>query len=839
MAKSRYIPSEIEPRWQERWEATGLYRTDETPGRKRFYCLEMFPYPSGKLHMGHVRVYSIGDAYARFLRMRGYSVLHPMGYDAFGLPAENAAITRQVHPRDWTHESIALMRGQQKRLGISYDWGRTYATCDPSYYRWNQWIFLRFLEKGLAYRKAAPINWCPSCATVLANEQVVDGSCWRCSTAVGKRDLTQWFFRITAYAEELLSDLDQLADWPERVRVMQENWIGKSRGAEVRFPVVGSGEVIPVFTTRPDTLWGVTYMVLAPEHPMVKGLVAGTPREREVLDFVEKVRGEPVIERTAAGRVKKGIDTGRLFVNPLTGSEHPIFLADYVLMDYGTGAVMAVPAHDQRDFEFASASGLPIRVVIQNPAGDLDPARMTASFEGDGTMVASGPFSGRGNREAMADIARHLEEKGIGRATITYRLRDWLISRQRYWGTPIPVLYCDHCRQNGRGEIVPVPESDLPVLLPDDVAFTGEGNPLITSMSFARTTCPRCGNPARRDTDTMDTFVDSSHYYFRYTDPSWDKGPFNPGRVEGWLPVDQYIGGIEHAILHLLYSRFFTKALRDLGLTRVSEPFRRLLTQGMVIKDGAKMSKSKGNTVDPGEIIETYSADTARLFILFAAPPEKELDWSDKGVEGAHRFLGRVHRLVCDNLSLFSGPRRDHADPSWGTGGAREMRHATHRTIRKVTEDIERFHFNTAIAAMMELANRAGTFLAEGTNAEGEGGSAAAEALETLVLLLAPFVPHLAEELWKEMGRPYSIFEQDWPAFLPELADAATVEIPIQVDGKVRARMIFPAGASEDELRNAALSHNRIVELSGGRVPSKVIVIPDRLVSLSGWVPKK
>ncbi len=832
MAKSRYIPSEIEPRWQERWEASGLYRTDEKAKGRRFYCLEMFPYPSGKLHMGHVRVYSIGDAYARFLRMRGWAVLHPMGYDAFGLPAENAAITRKVHPRDWTYESIALMKGQQKRLGISYDWERTFATCDPSYYRWNQWIFLKFLEKGLAYRKAAPINWCPSCATVLANEQVEDGACWRCGTVVVKRDLTQWFFRITAYAEELLSDLDKLGEWPERVRVMQENWIGKSRGAEARFPVVGSDEVISVFTTRPDTLFGVTYMVLAPEHPLVPHLVAGTPREREVGAFVDEARAVSAIERTAEGREKKGIDTGRRFVNPVTGEEHPIYLADYVLMDYGTGAVMAVPAHDQRDFEFARRHGLPIRVVIQDPGADLDPAGMAAAYEGDGTMAASGPFIGRHNREAMADLVRWLEEKGIGKGTVTYRLRDWLISRQRYWGTPIPVLYCDHCEKSGAGEVVPVPESGLPVLLPDDVTFTGGGNPLATSPSFARATCPRCGKPARRETDTMDTFIDSSHYYFRYTDPSWDKGPFNPERVEKWMPVDQYIGGIEHAILHLLYSRFFTKALRDLGLTGVSEPFRRLLTQGMVIKEGAKMSKSKGNTVDPGEIIETYSADTARLFILFAAPPEKELDWSDKGVEGAHRFLGRVHRLVSDNAGLFQGPRRDAQDASWGEGRARDMRRAVHRTVRRVTEDIERFHFNTAIAALMELANQSGSFLAEGPTAGEEERSAAVEALETLVLLLAPFVPHLAEELWEVMGRPYSVFQRSWPEHLPALAAAEMVEIVVQINGKVRARLPFPAGAGEEELRGAALAHPRIIELLGGKEPQKVVVVPRRLVSL-------
>jgi leucyl-tRNA synthetase len=826
MAKNRYNPDEIEPRWQKRWEETSLYRTDETPGRKRFYCLEMFPYPSGKLHMGHVRVYSIGDAYARFMRMRGYAVLHPMGYDAFGLPAENAAITRKVHPREWTYQSIELMRGQQKQLGISYDWERSFATCDPSYYRWNQWIFLKLFEKGLAYRKAAPINWCPSCRTVLANEQVEDGACWRCATAVVKRDLEQWFFRITHYAEELLADLDKLPHWPERVRVMQANWIGKSHGAEVSFPVVGSDEVITVFTTRPDTLFGVTYMVLAPEHPLVAKLVAGTPKEREVADFVAEVRSQSVIDRTAVGRDKRGVDTGRRFVNPVTGQEHPIFVADYVLMDYGTGAVMAVPAHDQRDFVFARKYGLPVRVVIQDESGSLDPVAMVEAYEGDGPMAASGPFTGRHNREAMADLVKWLDGRGLGKGTITWRLRDWLVSRQRYWGTPIPVYHCARCG------IVPVPEKELPVLLPDDVSFTGEGNPLATSPSFLSATCPACGGPARRETDTMDTFIDSSHYYFRYTDPGYDQGPFNPGRVRDWLPVDQYIGGIEHAILHLLYSRFFTKALRDLGLTTVSEPFTRLLTQGMVVKDGAKMSKSKGNTVDPGEIIDRYSADTARLFILFASPPEKELDWSDKGVEGAFRFLGRVHRLVCDNPDLFASGRPDPTDPSWGEGAVRAMRHATHRTVKKVGEEVERFHFNTAIAAVMELANEAGSYLAAGVPGEGDARSAAAEAVEAIVLLLAPFVPHLSEELWEAMGRPYSVFDQPWPSHAPELAAAETVEIVVQVNGKVRARLPFPAEAGEEELRAAALAHPRIIELLGGKDPLKVVVVPRKLVSL-------
>ncbi|NOY86159.1 MAG: leucine--tRNA ligase [Deltaproteobacteria bacterium] len=824
MPSSRYNPRETEPKWQKRWEETGIFRAREDPGKKKFYCLEMFPYPSGKLHMGHVRNYSIGDTYSRFLRMRGFNVLYPMGYDAFGMPAENAAIMHQVDPGEWTRDSIRQMKDQQKQLGLSYDWERTLATCEPEYYRWNQWIFLKFLERGLAYRKGAPINWCPSCRTVLANEQVENDCCWRCSAQVVSRDLEQWFYKTTEYAEELLNDLDSLEDWPDKVKTMQVNWIGRSEGAEIDFHVVGSDTVISTFTTRPDTVFGITYMVLAAEHPLVAELVKGTDREGAVLEFCERVKRESATVRTDETREKEGIDTGRCFVHPVTGEEFPILVADYVVMAYGTGAVMGVPAHDQRDFEFAGKYGLPIKVVIQDEGGALDGATMECAYTGNGPMVDSGPFNGRDNREAMADFIGYLEKNGWGRGAVIYRLRDWLISRQRYWGTPIPVVYCDSCG------IVPVPFDDLPVLLPDDVEFTGEGNPLETSPSFVSTTCPRCSAPARRETDTMDTFIDSSYYFFRYTDPSYSQAPFNPEKAAYWMPVDQYIGGIEHAILHLLYARFITKGLRDLGLTGVSEPFSRLLTQGMVIKDGAKMSKSLGNTVDPGEIINRFSADTARLFILFASPPEKELEWNDQGVEGAFRFLNRVYRMITDHKELFLSPA---SEPDSVDGAALPLLITTHRTIKKVTEDIEkRFQFNTAISAIMELVNELHRFMT-GSGASSSGGQwVALNASETLILLLAPFAPHLAEELWETAGRPYSVFQQSWPEYDPELTLSTTVQIVVQINGKVRARFDAAPDSGKDELESMALAIPRVRELIADKELVKKIAVPGKLVSL-------
>lgn len=824
MSTPRYQPEKIETRWRRRWEETGIYRVEEDPDRKKFYCLEMFPYPSGDLHMGHMRNYAIGDAYARFLRMNGYNVLYPMGYDAFGLPAENAAITRKVEPGQWTRSSIARMKAVQKRMGLSYDWERTLATCEPEYYRWNQWVFLKMLKKGLAYRSSAPVNWCPSCNTVLANEQVENDGCWRCGTTVENRDLEQWFLRITTYADELLRDIDNLDQWPERVRTMQRNWIGRSEGAEIDFPVAGADITISTFTTRPDTVYGITYMALAAEHPLVTELVAGSEREEEVLAFAERVRSTEVIERTAEGREKEGIDTGRRFINPATGEEFPIFVADYVLMDYGTGAVMGVPAHDERDFQFARKYGLPVKVVIQSPEGDLEAHRMTEAYVGDGPMINSGKFDGMNNRKAIADVISHMADEGWGRAQVTYRLRDWLISRQRYWGTPIPIVYCDDCGD------VPVSESDLPVELPTDVRFTGEGNPLATSATFVKTSCPVCGKAARRETDTMDTFIDSSWYFFRYTDPAYDKAPFDPDKAGYWMPVDQYIGGIEHAILHLLYARFFTKALRDLGLTGVDEPFSRLLTQGMVIKDGAKMSKSMGNVVPAEEMMDRFGADTARLFILFASPPEKELDWSDQGVEGSFRFLGRVHKLVMENRDLAGTADRR---PSRMDEQASDLVRLTHRTIQKVTEDIvRRFQFNTAISAIMELVNGLNRFIGEGgTRLEG-GEWAASTALSDLILLLSPFAPHLAEELWETVGGEYSVCRQEWPVYDPDLARSATVEIVVQVNGKVRARFEAAPETPRDVLEREAMAIPRIRELMEGKELVKIVVVPGKLVSM-------
>jgi leucyl-tRNA synthetase len=824
MSASRYSPRDIEPKWQDRWEKAGLYRAVEDPSREKFYCLEMFPYPSGDLHMGHMRNYAIGDAYARFLRMKGLNVLYPMGYDAFGLPAENAAITRKVDPGKWTKSSIKRMVDVQKRMGLSYDWSRTLATCEPEYYRWNQWIFLKFMEKGLAYRKSAPVNWCPSCQTVLANEQVEGGGCWRCHSTVQKKDLKQWFFKITAYADELLEDLEHLEDWPERVKTMQKNWIGRSEGAEIDFKVVDSDQVISTFTTRPDTVFGITYMVLAAEHPLVEELVKGCKSADGVRKFVKKAQEKTLIERTDETREKEGVDTGRTFVNPATGEKFPIYVADYVVMEYGTGAVMGVPAHDQRDFEFARKYGLPVRVVIQDDTGLLTGNTMTQAYVESGVMVNSGPFDGRPNREAMPDFVSYMEEKGWGREALSYRLRDWLISRQRYWGTPIPIIYCSQC-----GE-VPVPEADLPVILPSDVEFTGEGNPLETSETFLNVACPNCSGPARRETDTMDTFIDSSWYPFRYTDPAYDKAPFDPAKAAYWMPVDQYIGGIEHAILHLLYARFFTKGLRDLGLTDANEPFKRLLTQGMVIKDGAKMSKSMGNVVPADEMMERYGADTARVFILFASPPERELEWSDQGVDGSYRFLNRVHRLVMENLSLF-------ADVAGVTGqgdqNVRSLIRVRHKAVQKVREDIERrFQFNTAISAIMELVNEIQRFIA-GNGTKGEGAaSAVSDALRTTILLLAPFAPHLAEELWEAAGHGESVFKCQWPSYDQELVVSEMVQMVVQVNGKVRARFESPPETPKESLEKTALGMPRVQELIEGKEVVKIVVIPGRLVSI-------
>jgi leucyl-tRNA synthetase len=818
----RYDPKIVEQKWQRLWAVQETFRVTEDAARPKYYCLEMFPYPSGRIHMGHVRNYSIGDVVARYKRMRGFNVLHPMGWDAFGLPAENAAIKHGIHPRQWTLENIAFMRDKQlKRMGLSYDWDREVTTCLEDYYRWNQWIFVRMYEKGLAYKKRSYVNWCPSCATVLANEQVEEGKCWRCSSVVTHKELEQWFFRITAYAEELLEFCDRLPGWPERVLTMQRNWIGRSVGVEVDFPVERMDKKLAIFTTRPDTLYGVTFMCIAPEHPLVESLIAGRPQAEAVRAFCQRVMRLDKAVRTDESQEKEGIFTGAYAVNPLNNEKIPVWVGNFVLMDYGTGAIMSVPAHDQRDFTFAKKYGLPVRVVIQNEKKDLVAGTMQAAYVGEGTMIGSAPFDGTPNEEGKKKVADYVEQQVIGKRTVNWRLRDWGVSRQRYWGTPIPIVYCERCGT------VPVPDEQLPVVLPTDVALTGKGaSPLAESASFRETNCPKCGGKARRETDTMDTFVDSSWYFLRYCSPKETGTPFEKKAATYWMDVDQYIGGIEHAVLHLLYARFFTKVMRDLGLYDGDEPFRNLLTQGMVIKDGAKMSKSKGNVVDPDFIINKYGADTARLFSLFAAPPEKDLEWSDQGVEGAFRFLHRVWAL----LVRFGG-RLQGVPAAAANGRGDPLFRKTHQTIKKVTEDIERqFQFNTAIAAMMELVNMMYEY-ATGDVPEGKLPVMRA-ALETLTLLLAPFAPHVAEELWEALGHRTSIARVSWPVHDPEALAATEVTVVVQVNGKVRSKLVLPAGLADGEIERAALEDAKLKEYLGGKAPRKVIVVQGKLVNV-------
>lgn len=819
-----YAFDELERKWQAYWAEHEFDRVTEDPERRerKYYCLEMFPYPSGRLHMGHVRNYSIGDVVARFKRMRGWNVLHPMGWDAFGLPAENAAIRHKIPPAKWTWENIETMRNQLKRLGISYAWDREISTCHPDYYRFTQWLFLQLYKRGLAYKKHAAVNWCPSCQTVLANEQVVAGACERCDTPVKQADLEQWFLKITAYADRLLENLDRLDGWPERVKVMQKNWIGKSYGVEIQFPIVGHDEVLRVFTTRPDTLYGVTYMVVAPEHPIVKKLIAGTEREAEVEAFIERIAAQDIEARTADERDKEGIFTGAYCRNPVTDEEIPIYVGDYVLMEYGTGAIMAVPAHDERDFAFAKKYNLPIRPVIL-PEGASLSEPLHEAYTGEGKMVNSGPFDGMSNVEAWTKIAEMLEERQIGERRVQYRLRDWLISRQRYWGVPIPIIYCDACGT------VPVPEDQLPVLLPEDIEFQPSGrSPLLDHADFVRTTCPQCGGSARRETDTMDTFVDSSWYFLRFTDPHNKEVPFDREKADYWMPVDQYIGGVEHAILHLLYARFINHALYDMGLVSVEEPFSNLLTQGMVLKDGAKMSKSKGNVVDPEHIIAQYGADTARLFILFAAPPDRDLDWSEAGVEGSFRFLNRVWRLIAPLGPQLSGVEATKSGALLD-GPHKKMRHHIHRALAKVTEDIEvRFHLNTAVSSIMELVNEIYTY----KERDDARPDVLKEAVEHVTLMLAPFVPHLAEELWHKLGHDDSVHRQPWPEVDPAAAAADEVTIVVQVNGKVRDRLVVAADLDEDRTREAALALPRIQELIAGKQVQRVVVVPGRLVNV-------
>ncbi|MBN1253678.1 MAG: leucine--tRNA ligase [Deltaproteobacteria bacterium] len=823
--KERYDPQEIEERWQRQWEDAKLFRAGEDPKREKYYLLEMFPYPSGRLHMGHIRNYSIGDVVARYKQMQGYSVLHPMGWDAFGMPAENAALEHKIHPAQWTHDNISYMRSQLKRMGFSYDWDRELATCDVDYYRWEQLIFVRMYERGLVYRKKSLVNWCPVCQTVLANEQVEGGACWRCHGEVDKKELEGWFFKITAYVEELLEYCDKLTGWPERVITMQKNWIGKSVGAEVAFPLEDGSGAITIFTTRQDTLFGATFMVLAPEHPLVLELSKGKDQEAEVRTFAERVKRQDLITRTAEDMEKEGIFLGAYCTNPLTGAQMPIYTANFVLMEYGTGAIMAVPTHDQRDFEFARKYGIPMIVVIQPPGETLDPATMTEAYIEDGIMVNSAPFDGMENRQAMEAIVDYLEEKGIGKRAVNYRLRDWGISRQRYWGAPIPIIFCDQCG------IQPVREEDLPVVLPLNVGPKASGaSPLPDLPSFIEATCPNCGGAARRETDTMDTFVESSWYFARFTCPDYDREPLEREQVDHWMPVDQYIGGIEHAILHLLYARFFTKVLRDIDMVSCNEPFTNLLTQGMVIKDGAKMSKSKGNIVDPEDLIKQYGADTTRLFSLFAAPPERDLEWQAEGVEGASRFLHRIWRLVYEvrariEENPFVGGKTDLTPELW------EMRNKTHKTIKKVTEDIERFHFNTAIAAVMELVNH----LYQTKDAIEDTPQARSlwhETVESLIMLLSPFCPHVAEELWATVGKKESVVTATWPQYDQEAIAEEEITVVVQVNGKLRDRLLVPVSAAEEEVKKIALASPKVRRHIDGKEVKKTIFVPKKLVNI-------
>ena len=855
--EEKYNPQQVELKWQGYWTEKGLHKTVFDPLRKKFYCLEMFPYPSGEIHMGHARNYAIGDVVARYKRMRGYNVLHPMGWDAFGLPAENAAIKHGVHPAEWTYKNIRYMKNQLNRMGLSYDWEREVTTCSPEFYKWNQWFFIKMLERGLAYRKLSFLNWCPSCVTVLANEQVIDERCWRCESIVVQKELEQWFLKITDYADDLLKGCDELKGWPERVIAMQKNWIGRSEGVEVNFSIVGLDENIRIFTTRQDTLFGATFVCIAPVHPLAEKLVSDKKALEELKNRYGKM-GE-----------KTGLFTGFFAINPMNGEKIPIYVANFVLIEYGTGAIMSVPAHDQRDFDFAHKYDLPIRVVIvpeqqssvntlsltlpprgggQGWGGDSElrtpntnppsppftkggQGGITEAYEDEGILVDSGQFNGLRSDVARERIAQFIEERGIGKRVVNFKFRDWGISRQRYWGTPIPVIYCEKCG------VVPVPEKDLPVILPEDVKFTGKGgSPLIESEKFLNTDCPLCRGIARRETDTMDTFVDSSWYFIRYCfkkgDIDLDSELRAPNsELKYWMPVDQYIGGVEHAVLHLLYSRFFLKVMRDLGLIDLNEPFQNLLTQGMVIKDGAKMSKSKGNVVDPNYLIEKYGADTLRLFSLFAAPPEKDLDWSDQGVEGAYRFLKRLWGIAYKNRDKLQVTSYEYNDikslPL--TDYASRLLRKTHQTIRRVTIDIEReYHFNTAVAALMELVNEIASYEPE----KEEDWTILRFAIENTLILLSPFAPHIVEELWEVLGNKPSMFEHRWPDWDEEIAKEEKIELVIQVNGKLRSRLLIPHSISDVEIKEMALQQGKIKDVLGNKIIKKVIVVKGKLVNI-------
>lgn len=820
----KYSPQNIEKKWQSKWLAENVYKTEMDPKKPKYYTLEMFPYPSGNLHMGHVRNYSIGDVLARYKTMEGFNVIHPMGFDAFGMPAENAAIKHGVKPSDWTYSNMDNMKRQQREMGLSYDWDRSVATCSPDYYRWTQWLFQLFYKRGLAYKKKAYVNWCETCGTVLANEQVIEGKCWRCDSQVIKKDLSQWFLKITDYADVLLKDLDILKGWPDRVKTMQENWIGRSEGLEFNLEVPELGEKIAAYTTRPDTVYGITFLALAAEHPLIEKICQNNPKAQEIKDFCHKAQNQSELERTSSESEKEGIFTGLYAVNPFNGNKVEIWVTNYVLAEYGTGAVIGVPSEDQRDWMFAEKYKLNVIITLQPKDKELKLEEMTEAYvDKAGVLVNSAEFSGMDIKAAMKGIMDKAEAEGFGKRRVNYRLRDWLISRQRYWGAPIPVIYCDDC-----GEQL-VPEDQLPVMLPEDVKFEqGSVSPLAQSESFVNCTCPKCGKPARRETDTMDTFICSSWYYLRYTDPHNDKLPFAKDKVNYWAPVDQYIGGIEHAILHLLYSRFFTKVLRDAGMVDFAEPFTNLLTQGMVLKDGGKMSKSKGNVVSPEEIIGQYGADTARLFILFAAPVDRDLDWSDDGVAGAYRFLRRVWRI----MEIFEDKIKsssDDYDVTALTAEEKELRRILHTTIKKVTEDIrDRFMFNTAISSIMELVNAFYAF----QDSKTINGGLVREVSLNLLKMLAPFAPHITEELWSILVAQGSIHQQQWPQYEEAATVQAEVEIVLQINGKVRDRIMIATGISREEMETAAKANARVQELTEGKTIVKMICVPDKLVNV-------
>jgi leucyl-tRNA synthetase len=859
---AKYDPKKIETKWQSLWEESKLFMVEEDPGKEKYYLLEMFPYPSGDIHMGHVRNYTIGDVVARYKRMQGFNVLHPMGWDAFGMPAENAAIANNSHPAKWTYKNIDTMRLQLKRIGFSYDWNREIATCSPDYYRWEQWLFLKMYEKGMAYRKESFVNWCKPCQTVLANEQVEAGMCWRCGKQVRQKKLWQWFFRITEHADDLLAYCDKLPGWPDKVITMQKNWIGKSIGAEILFPIENNDEQIPVFTTRQDTVCGATFMCLAPEHPLVTKLSKGTQQEDEVYEFIERMSMQDRSIRTVESYEKEGVFIGAYCINPLSGGQMPIYTANFALMEYGTGAVMSVPAHDQRDFEFAKKYGMDIVVVVKPYDDDLDSSTMTEAFAGEGIMVNSGQFDGMDSVKALDEIASFLEKNGMGKKTESFRLRDWGISRQRYWGAPIPMIHCKTCG------VVPVPEEDLPILLPEDAdLLEGGRSPLSTLDYFMKASCPSCGSQeAKRETDTMDTFVESSWYYERYCSPNYDGGMFDIKAVDYWMPVDQYIGGVEHAILHLLYSRYYTRVLYDLGLVKYKEPFTRLLTQGMVCKETAscpehgfllpeemegsgadrqckkcgqaitegrveKMSKSKKNVVDPNILLEKYGADTTRLFCLFAAPPERDLEWSEQGVEGGYRFLNRVWRLASNWIdSIKEDPPFDKS-PDHLKGRIRDLFKKTHATINKVTKDIEdRFHFNTAISATMELVNTMHGIDPEENDPQTRGVMRLA--MESVILLLSPIVPHFAEELWEAIGYDSSVLLAPWPSYSEDALIKDDLLIVVQVNGKLRSRFNVDADADDNTIKELALSDERVQKFINDKPIKKVIVVKKKLVNI-------